>query len=243
MIFTPYMAGASSKLPAFTYTGSYKIHDEGNGNWFIEFLTTGVFTSKSTVLVDVCVAGAGGGGRLGGGGGGYMNTVMSVTIKANTPYTITIGSGVAGERGGTTEAFNVSAEGGYPGDDTGNGGNGASGGGAWSNGGRSGNGGSDGADGEASHLNGGTGEIETTRPFGDETADPLSPGGGGGNYGGAGSAGVGGEVGGGDGGFGVAGEDGEENTGGGGGGVPNNGFAPTKGGSGIALIRNHREAV
>lgn len=246
MIFSPVFYGTGNGIPVFTFDGSYKLNDEGNGNWNIEFLSSGTFISSRTLIIDVFVVGAGGGGRLGGGGGGYVRTVKSITLKANTVYNVIVGDGVAGERGGQTIAFNVTAEGGNPGGDDGTGGNGASGGGGWSNGNVAGNGGSNGSDGEnGSSAIGGVGQHGSnneynTCAFGVEDGRPYGPGGGGGNYGGAGTAGNGGEVGGGDGGFEDAGEDGTANTGGGGGGS-NNSSSPTKGGSGIAIIRNHRK--
>ena len=53
---------AVSKLPKFTYTGTYSLIDDGNGNWRIKFLSSGKFTPAKDMTVDVFIVGGGGGG-------------------------------------------------------------------------------------------------------------------------------------------------------------------------------------
>lgn len=253
------MAGRSAggAVPKFEYTGLYNFKDEGEGNWSIAFLTSGVLTftnvGNASKGIDVFAVGGGGSGYLGGGGGGYTNTVHNVSVLPRTPYEIVVGAGGdAGGSGGETSAFSVKASGGLPGtrpgDNQGRGGDGGSGGGGWSNGNDSGDGGSDGGDGVTgkSYMGreGGKGQGTTTREFGEPEGALYAGGGGGGNYGTVGGqygkVGKGGAGGGGDGGDGVKGSDGVENTGGGGGGGVDQ---ASKGGSGIVIIRNHREVA
>ena len=153
-----------SYLPAYTYTGSHQLIDDGNFNWRLRLLTSGTLTfshlgSAESRGAQAFLVGAGGGGGSdsstysGGGGGGYTDT-SNVTLPLNQALTVTIGGGSAGARGGTSSlvcdaaAINVSATGGYPGIREGAGGNGGSGGGGGTNAnGPAGPGGSDGASG------------------------------------------------------------------------------------------------
>jgi hypothetical protein len=91
----------------FTYTGSYTWIDEGsvNGKSFyrIKFLTSGTFTPKKNIRIDLFLVGGGGGGGYGyntypggGGGGGYASTIHSIVLLANQAYSIAIGA--AGSR-------------------------------------------------------------------------------------------------------------------------------------------------
>lgn len=182
----------------FNYTGEYQILSDGDDNWRIKFLTSGTFTPLDSMAIDVFLCGGGGGGAYQygrAGGGGFTNTQKNIVLSANVNYTITVGSRgtngswnsrngvVGGTAGGTSSAFNFSANGGGVGS-SGNsssvstsGGNGGSGGcggylvtsavGRYS-------GGKDGGNGE---NNGGTGQGTTTREFGETTGDLYSSGG------------------------------------------------------------------
>lgn len=237
--------------PAYTYTGSSTLIDDGNYRWRIRFLTSGTLTFSSlgngSSIDAFCVGGgAGGAGYKGGGGGsGYTTTTFDiVTFTTGVSYTVTVGAGGAlSSGGGTTSIKNgntiiSSANGGSTGDYAG--GNGGSGGGGAgyendSEKEKPGVGGSNGSNGGRGNYGYGTGQGTTTREFG-ETSGTLYAGGGGGGstYGTYLQPAAGGEGGGGKG----AGSDGTQNgtvnTGGGGGGRDG------AGGSGIVIIRNHR---
>lgn len=235
--------------PKFTYTGTYEFIDDGGGNWRIKFLTSGTFTPLKAMTIDVFLVGGGASGSRSGGGGGYTKTVKSINLTAKNPYEIIIGAGGVGleyssptsdgNDGGTTSAFNYNAEGGkggiyytaYNADDGTNGSCGGSGGGEASGG----NGGSDGSNGAWwGNSTGGKGQGTTTREFG-ETDGDLYSGGGGGSYSGRdyGSGGAGGGA--------NAQQSAANNTGGGGGGNWNG--ETGAGGSGIVIIRKHKEAA
>lgn len=216
--------------PRFSYTGAYTFIDDGNNDWRIMLLSSGIFTPLSALSVDIFAVGGGASARHlggtnfeGGGGGGYTNTVSAVNLSGGTDYTVTIGAG--GGSGGTPSAGGASsfasiitANGGGLGETGQFGGPGGSGGG-----GPRGDGGSDGSNGGAGSGVGGAGQGTTTREFG-EPDGTLYAGGGAGGYGG--SAGEGGG--------GAEGEAGVANTGGGAG--AHGGI----GGSGIIIIRNAR---
>ena len=86
-------ASGGTGLPEFTYTGTYNLIDDGNGDWRIKFLTSGklIFTKLGAAAngIDVFLVGGGGGGangslvvKLGGGGaGGYTNTKTVLVQK------------------------------------------------------------------------------------------------------------------------------------------------------------------
>ena len=219
--------------------GTYQVRDDGDGNWRIKFLSSGTFTPLRDMVIDVFLVGAGGGGCRSvfygnGGGGGYTKTVKSIVLTANTAYSIVIGAGGSayvdkdnpGTSGGDTSAFSETAAGGAPATAS-NGGAGGSGGGSYDSNSSVGyDGGSDGSKGGG--KNGGSGQGTTTREFGEANGD-LYAGGGGGHY--SGSLGVGGSGGGGN-----AKESGVANTGGGAG-------SGGEGGSGIVIIRKHKEAA
>lgn len=229
----------------FTFTGSKTWVDDGDGNWRLKFLSSGTFTPKKKVIIDVFIVGGGGGGGSGSGGGGasgYTGTYKCITLAANTGYAIVIGSGGAsgvssgtGGTGGTSSAFSYSKSGGLGGQgyNTGRkGGNGGSGGG----GANTGVGGTNGSNGGSSqYFAGGTGQLTSTREFGDTTG-ALYAGGGGASQA-AGGIGGGG-TGGGSNGTGISGT---SNTGGGGGcSGENAAYIGGAGGSGIVVIRNAR---
>ena len=236
------------KVPAFTYTGTYKVVDDDNNeitdldswndNWKIKFLTSGTLTindlNGAENGIDVFLVGGGAGGgssywyeiRNGwggdatgyGGGGGYTKTIKNVSIDKGTAYSIVIGSG-----GGVGKNGGASSGFGY----TANGGSGKNGG---SGGGREGivyrnSGGSGGSNGSDSSCRTGYGQGTTTREFGEPTGALYSPGGGGGGS----AAWDGGYVSGGSRGAGLTGT----NSGAGGNGSGG-------GASGIVIIRNTR---
>lgn len=117
---------AYTKIPAFTYTGQYKIvNDSGTeisetttNNWNIRLLTSGTLTFtdlRGTTSIDVFLVGGGGGSNSkttptdygtvhsGGGGGGYTKTQKAVSVSENSAISVSIGAGGgAGSSGGTT---------------------------------------------------------------------------------------------------------------------------------------------
>lgn len=213
----------------FTWSGSdgtCLVIDDGGGNWRIKFLSSGVFTPLKDMTIDAFLVGGGAGGGNGilanaapGGGSGYTTTVNSVQLTANTEYSIVVGAGgTATNNGGTSTAFEATANGGRSGSGSASsakGGNGGSGGG-----GRDGEGGVDGANGGG--VNGGTGQGTTTCEFGESTGDLYATGGGGSDSS-------------------TAEESGAPNTGDGGSGSRT--VKAGEGGSGIVVIRKHKEAA
>lgn len=261
-ILTRRGGGAWVGIPNFTYTGTYETVDDGDGNWRIKFLTSGVFTllRPSKLLIDIFCVGGGGAGQGNGGGGGYTALSKSIEIVSRTPYQVTVGSGGRANRttsgistnGGNTSAFDLSAQGGYSGGNRVGGylGSGASGGGGRGNNGsgtgdtgRGGAGGSNGSNGTngtgMNGYDGGRGQGTTTAEFHESGAQLYSAGGGGG---GSRSGGAGGNPGGGAGAK-SGGGNGRHATfyGSGGGGDPY--FEGGNGYQGIAIIRNAREAA
>ena len=253
------IGGGGISVPKFTYTGTYEYIDDGNGNWRIKFLTSGVFTPLKDMVIEVFLVGAGGGGGRSakasshptvnlcssGGGGGFTKTVRSVILTKDTAYEIVVGVGGApGVDGGSTSAFNATVSGGKKGDSiTGDskgvaGGAGGSGGGGANTSAGSGqgaaSGGTAGSDGSSvTSGSGGTGPGTTTREFGEAAGDLYSGGGGGTYY----SMYMSKPATGGDGGGAKGKESAADNTGGGGGG------GDGSGGSGIVVIRNHKEVA
>lgn len=61
-ILTRRGGGAWVGIPNFTYTGTYETVDDGDGNWRIKFLTSGIFTllKPKQLLIDVFCVGGGG---------------------------------------------------------------------------------------------------------------------------------------------------------------------------------------
>lgn len=184
-----------SKVPQFTYTGTYTIlYDDDEEkpitNYRIRFLTSGTLNFQTLPSdIDVFLVGGGGGAAssgtayarsCGGGGGGYTNTHRKLTLEVGTDYTITIGAGgsggsygYSGGNGGASSAFGYSASGGYGGSySNDSGGNGGSGGASYD---VYGSGGTDGGNGEGSK--GGTGQGSTTREFGEADGTLYSTGG------------------------------------------------------------------
>lgn len=219
---THYGYVGKSKAPKFTYTGNYKVRDDG----VVELLTSGTIVFLEPKVIDLFMVGGGGGGgkaqtnynsqkASGGGGGGYTITYRKLAVANNASYNITVGAGGTEGVNGGASAFgaNITVSGGNAGVNASgsgtkptNGGNGGSGGGAGvlSNS-DYGAGGSDGANGENSNQSGyygGTGQRFTTREFNDAAGKLYAGGGGGGRYtsglqpvisiGGAGGGGAGG---------------------------------------------------
>ena len=219
----------------YTYTGSHEKIDDGSGNWRIKFKSSG--TLKFTNLgkwdgkLDVFCVGGGSAGGSGNwdanngygkaGSGGYTKTQKSIQVTANTSYNIVIGAGgqSAFASGGSTSALGVTANGGT----------------------KLGNGDpQDAANIGIDHWGSpGKGQGTTTREFGESTGTLYAGGGGAGGNGSAQAKG--GSGGGGNGAWnGNQPTSGAANTGGGGGGMYYNLTNVGKGGSGIAVIRNHR---
>lgn len=241
--------GGTIGFPEFTYTGEYKMLDDGDNNWRIKFLSSGTLTFqmlKGAVNgIDVFLVGGGGKGAYGGwqtnhgggGGGGYTVTSKGLTVSSGSSYDIVVGNG-----GEDTSAFEITAKCGEPGKEAASASDGGhvpgAGGAGGSGGGMGGNdGGSDGSNGLGDL--GGQGQGTSTREFGEETGDLYAGGGGGGGHlGGAGGGGNGGD--GDEDGFDLT--PGEPNTGGGGAGAPSTatGYG-SDGGSGIVIIRNARK--
>ena len=115
----------------YTYTGDSEFINEGNGNWIVEFTTSGILTLKKTLLVDMYLLGGGQGGYSGdhwgggyhgddyyaggkGGQGGFITFVYRASLLPGT-YEITIGDGGTtgnGVAGGATEFAGHQAPGG-----------------------------------------------------------------------------------------------------------------------------------
>lgn len=105
--------------PSFTYDGVYDLIDEGGGNWYIQFITSGTLNVTNwggCHTLDLCGVGGGGGGgggyayyisaaanyasQGGHGGGGFVTTVNAQDVfELNTDYIITIGTGGPGGAG------------------------------------------------------------------------------------------------------------------------------------------------
>ncbi len=61
------------KSDDFTNTGSYLWVDDGNGNYRIKFLSSGVFTPRKRIVIDAFLVG-------GGAGSGYTATQRAPTV-------------------------------------------------------------------------------------------------------------------------------------------------------------------
>lgn len=258
---THYGYVGKSKTPKFTYTGNYKVRDDG----VVELLTSGTIVFLEPKVIDVFMVGGGGGGfrptnntaddsGLPGGGGGYTKTVKNISVVKDESFTVEIGNGGLTERDGGNTVFGTHTAVGGKGATIQYGGDGGSGGGGGVSSSRDyGAGGSDGANGEngnpGSYQFGGKGQGTTTREFGEPTGRLYAGGGGGGRYiysaepvispGGTGGGGNGAWT------TGVAGNNGQPaaagvaNTGGGGGGGATDGINQKggAGGSGIVCFR------
>ena len=181
--------------PDFTYTGNSAFLDDGDGNFRIQFLTSGIFTLSRKTLVDVFLVGGGAGGRRsnnygGGGGGGRTLTQSGIVLLRGVQYSIVVAATQTAEAsaGNTTSAFSLSALGGTQANAQTGGAGGSGGGSGGTESGQRGAGGTNGRNGTGTTP--GAGQGSTTREFG-EVASALYAGGGGG-YNKAGGAGGGG---------------------------------------------------
>lgn len=92
----------------FTYTGTYQLTQDTEG-WKIKFLTSGTFTPKKAMTIDIFVVGGGAGGGWyaqdyagPGGGSGYVTTSAKKTLTANTAYRVVVGAGGAAATSSST---------------------------------------------------------------------------------------------------------------------------------------------
>jgi hypothetical protein len=234
-----YFGGA----PQFIFTGSSTFIDDGDGNYRIKFLSSGILNVSRKVVIDAFLVGGGAGGKRssnygGGGGSGLTLVCPSVALQRGTDYSIVVAATQIAEAtdGNTTSAFGCSASGGTAASAQYGGAGGSGGGSGGQESYQRGAGGSDGASGSGSTP--GSGQGTTTREFGESTGTLY--GGAGGGYDKAGGDGGGGN------GYGYDGTSTEAmsaagNSGGGAGGASggtqyNYGY----GGSGVVVIRNHR---
>ena len=256
-----YGYGSKHKAPKFTYTGNYKVRDDG----VVELLTSGTIVFLEPKVIDLFMVGGGASGYVatsrqysgfGGGGGGYARTIRNINVGANISFEVVIGAGgVAPNRPGGETGFGAYTVGGGKYTDSQGGQGGSGGGGGVSSNSDYGAGGSDGNNGEVGYPSsaiGGIGQGFTTREFGERTGKLYAGGGGGGRYMSAQSAVVsaGGAGGGGTGGWisatgSQAAAAGVANTGGGGGGgatVNSTKYIEgASGGSGIVCFRESVE--
>lgn len=232
----------------FSWTGgdsTYQVLDDGDGSWRIKFLSSGTFTPLKDVKIDAFLVGGGSAGCHGiktsrGGNGGYTTTTKGIVLAAGTACSVVVGAGgvyVAGSTpvggaGGASSAFGVTVNGGSQVSYAGDGGAGGCGGALARTSAASTPGGSDGGNGASQ------GQGTTTREFG-EADGQLYSGGGGAYYTSAYHVDPGA---GGGGGYSGSPQPGDPNTGGGGCGYNSNG-ASGSGGSGIVVIRKHKEAA
>lgn len=229
--------------PGFTYTGNSAFLDEGDGNFRIKFLTSGILTLYRKTVVDVFLVGGGAGGRRsnnygGGGGGGRTLTQSGLTLLRGVEYPIVVAATQTAEAdpGNTSAAFGLSAQGGTQATAQNGGAGGSGGGSGGTESGQRGAGGTNGGNGAGTTP--GAGQGATTREFGETTGDLYA--GGGGGYTKAGGPGGGGN------GYGYSGTSiaamsAADNTGGGAGGASGGTqYNYGHGGSGIVVIRNHR---
>lgn len=110
---------AKLNIPDYTYTGKHNLIQDSEKDWHIEFLTDGVFTCKSDLVLDVHLVGGGGGGLLAyepsygaAGGGGFIETVKDYVVLANTPVQVTIGQGGEFKKITTEKTSGVASDGG-----------------------------------------------------------------------------------------------------------------------------------
>ena len=228
----------------FTYTGECEIIDDSDqdNNWRIKFLTSGIFKILSDTIIDVFLVGGGAAGKgknwyAYGGSGGFTKTFKNIKINKDTDYNIIIGDGgtAEGGAGGSTSAFDISVSGANT--TPGSGGSG----GAYMK--YSGNVTTDaGSDGSSGYSEG---QGTTTREFGESSGD-LYAGGGAAAYLSGGTSGIvlakAGDGGGGSiNSTALTALSGTINSGGGGCGREGSTNKSGSGGSGIIIIRNHRE--
>ncbi len=81
------------------YSGNCSVHDDGNDDWRIKFLTSGELKLSIKTKIGAFLVGGGevGGGKWGGGGdSGYTKTFNGLTLDSNKTYKVTIDSGGSG---------------------------------------------------------------------------------------------------------------------------------------------------
>ena len=223
-----------SVIPDFTYTGDFEIVNDSNepitvsqDNWKIRFLTSGTLTftalNGAENGIDIFLVGGGGSSNgygtfsgvryYGGAGGGYTTTKKNIVPIANQSISIVVGAS-----GGDSSYDSYTAAGGKHATNN-NGANGGSGGAGCGDTNQYGAGGTDGGNGTtSSYGKAGTGQGSTTREFGESGGKLYSNGGQ--AYRGT-PSGI---------------KPVANNTG-------HGGYAGTKGGSGIVIIRNTREVA
>lgn len=201
---THYGYVGKSKAPKFTYTGNYKVRDDG----VVELLSSGTIVFLEPKVIDLFLVGGGGAGGsdarntivgCGGGGGGYTKTEKNFAVTANKGYAVTIGAGAEASRtvdnpvSGSTSFDTISVAGGNSvqlnrssSSDYTTGANGGSGGGGGlyskSTGGEGGSDGGNGGLGSSTSGLPASGQGFTTREFGEPTGKLYAGGGGGGTY-------------------------------------------------------------
>lgn len=60
-----YNSAGGAAIPYFTYSGRCMLKNDGNGNWRIGFITSGVFIPSTDMEIDLFLCGAGAGGQSG----------------------------------------------------------------------------------------------------------------------------------------------------------------------------------
>lgn len=60
-----YNSAGGDAIPYFTYSGRCMLKNDGNGNWRIGFITSGVFIPSTDMEIDLFLCGAGAGGQSG----------------------------------------------------------------------------------------------------------------------------------------------------------------------------------
>lgn len=202
-------SGSPKDLPFdqnIIFTGSASYKDDGDGNWRVKFLTSGILTVAKDVDIDIFAVGGGGNGGDfattikigsssvyhggGGGGGGYTTTVKNITLKKGKEYTVTVGAACSASGLAAPDGVILCEAAGGQSASNANGGSGGSGGGTGvvhtTYASAPGSDGSSGVDlkvttgGSSATFTGGTGQQTTTREFGEPDGDLYAGGGGGG---------------------------------------------------------------
>lgn len=111
-------SGGEEIIAGWNYTGAAEYINDGDGNWRIKFLESGILTLARDADVDIFAVGGGAGGGVGngfeahetdgtvyegaeggyGGAGGYTATVRDVRLTGGTAYPIEIGAGGEAQR-------------------------------------------------------------------------------------------------------------------------------------------------
>lgn len=101
-------------IPKFTYTGNYCVMNDGEKDWRIKFLSSGVLMFQSEVgCIDiVATGGCQSAETLNAAESFSQITGKNVSVSENIEYPIIIGAGVPNGIGGATSAFDLQAIGG-----------------------------------------------------------------------------------------------------------------------------------